>query len=192
MNAQVVKAGVAVHRDPVAAGKTLLFLLLAIVLIYLVWKFVKGVSKTTDFIGDAMGSTEEERRDIVLSPVYQDGIKWLDPSIALKTLIDNKYKDVTQYFAQKKLTIPMLQGVADQIYKARFSGANLIGIDSLAVYNAFASLPSKVAVSFMAYEWKQTWEKTVLKLSLAAFLSKFMSAKQMETLTELIHKKPLL
>lgn len=174
--------------NPIAVIKGVLILAVIILVAVLLWKFIKGINKVSDKLGEMGPMSEAEKREIVLSPEYQDGLKWLDDRVGIETIVrKGKFKTVSAYLAKKSYGNAMLAKAAEQIYTAIDGG---ISEDEPAVYTAIASMPTKVMVSLMAGYFNQTYTKYSGGKRLGAYLSAFMDLPELQTVVEIINKKP--
>jgi hypothetical protein len=186
------KASSGFKQDPAGSIKALFFLLLGLVLLVVVFKFLKGFGKATELIGEkanVLGTTEEEKRDIVTDPKYQDALRWLESStfiVPVGRKFAGKSKPADLYLASRKLSLESLAAVAKKLYLTLMQPV----LDEGDVYNAIAGLPSKASVSFMAMVYDQLYNKGLTPYSLADMMSKRLTTKEMETVTMIINKKP--
>lgn len=176
-----------IKADPTGAVKVIFVILLAVILIYAVFKFLKGLGKATELMGEFGPSTEGEKRETIEKSSYQDNLKWLTPfSGATAIGQTKKYKNVSDYLQYKGSSWDAVNKAADAIWKAKFPGY----ISETEVYNAVASLPTKAAISLMAMSFNQKYAKLWNGSELSIWLSKYLKLPEMETLTEIISKKP--
>lgn len=183
-----MRAGAAVHSDPVGSLKAVFVVLLIIVAFVVFYKLLKGFTKVTDIIGEAGPSTEAEKQETISAVPYQEGIKWLGDRIGVETIIRGKFKNIDAYLAVKKIPRASLLGAAEKIWAAKFPGY----ISETEVYNSVAGLPSRAAVSLMAGVFNQVYAKSLGFYPLETFLGKYLKLSEMKTLTSLIDKKPIL
>ncbi len=183
------KAGSGFKADPAGSTKALLFVFLAVLILVVLWKFLKGFGKATQLLSEFGPSTEAEKLEVISTPVYQEGVKWLDDRTGYVALGQAGYKGKTitsDYLAKKKITNGTLLNAAEQVWDAKWPGY----ISETEVYNAIASLPSKTAISLMASVFNITYKDKLGFYPLNVFLGKYLKLKEMETLTALINKKP--
>lgn len=183
----VYRANTAVQNNPAGAIKSLLFLLLAVLLLFVLIKFLKGFGKLSTLVGEFGPSTEAEKLETISQPTYQDALKWLG-AFEGATAIGKKKLTIDQYLASKKITWAFINKAADQIWAAKMPGY----ISETEVYNAIASMPSKAAISLMANSFNAKYAKLWNGMELNIFLSKYLKLPEMKTLTTLIDKKPTL
>lgn len=176
-------------RDPSGAIKALFFLILGILLIFVAIKFFKGIGKVTDLIGDFGPTSEAEKLEIIEKPTYQDGISWLDPLKGFSAIASKYPKNgVSTYLGLKKFPFEGLAKAATDIWDAKLPGY----IDQTVIYNVISSLPSKAIVSLVAWRFNDLYSAKWNGMSLSAFLSKYLKMSELENLTQLISKKPIL
>ncbi|TAJ75200.1 MAG: hypothetical protein EPO42_14185 [Gallionellaceae bacterium] len=182
-------AGSAAVANPIMAVKVIFLVAVIILVIFLLWKFMKGISSITGKLGELGPMSEEEKKAIVLSPEYQAGLKWLDDRIGIETVVrKGKFKKVSDYLTKKGVSASVLASSAEQIYKAVSGG---VSEDEPAIYTAIASLPTKATVSLMAQVFNTVYAaKYTGGKRLAAYLSAYLDLTEMQTLTEIINKKP--
>lgn len=179
--------GRVVRQDPAAAMKVIFVILLTILLIYAVFKFLKGFGKATELLSDFGPSTETEKREVIAKPSYQEGIKWLNGNLGAVTMgATKKYKNVDDYLYKHGSSWDVVSKAAEAIWKAKFPGY----ISETEVYNAIASMPTRTAVSFLAANFNAKYSKLWNGAELQVWLPKYLKLPEMETLTELISKKP--
>lgn len=178
---------VGVKQDPAGAMKVLLFVLLGFLLIFALWKFLKGFGKATELIGEFGPSTESEKREVIENPTYQDNIKWLNGLLGAQAIGQTKkYKNTDLYLAAHNSSWDVVNKAADAIWKAKFPGY----ISETEVYNAVASMPTKAAVSLLAASFNAKYSKLWNGAELQVWLPKYLKLPEMKTLTEIISKKP--
>lgn len=179
-------AGSAAVANPIMAVKAIFLVAVIILVIFLLFKFIKGISSITGKLGELGPMSEQEKKDIVLSPEYQAGLKWLDSRIGIETIVrKGKFKKVSDYLIKKGISNELVAKAAESIYNAIKGGAD----DEAAVYTAIASLPSKAAISLMAQVFDTVYKKYT-NASLSTFLSEDLDLTEMQTITEIINKKP--
>ncbi len=181
--------GTAIKQDPAGSAKAFFYILIMLLLVFLAYKFLKGIGKTADLIGDLVPTSEKEKIEIISNPVYQQGIKWLDPRIGIETIVRKggfKTNGVTAYLATKKYAFESLSKAAEDIWNAKLP----FYIDQTVIYNTFSSLPSRAAVSLMAMRFNDLYEKKWNGMSLSAFLSKYLKMNELENVTRIIMSKP--
>lgn len=178
--------GSAVRTDPAGSVKVLLFLLLGVLLIFVVFKFLKGFSKATELISDFGPSTESEKQEVISNPIYTDNLKWLTQQAGpIEIGKTKKYKDTSEYLIKSNSSWDAVNKAADQIWKAKMP----LYISETEVYNAISSLPTKAAISLMALSFNHKYSKAFGGMDLNIFLSKYLKLSEMDTLTKLISKK---
>jgi len=185
------KAGTAFKADPAGSIKALFFLLIGLLLIFALYKFVKGLSKGAELLGELAPSTEAEKLEVISNPVYQSGIKWLDDKIGIETIVRKggpryKVNGVSTYLGDKKLAWSSLGAAAKEIWDAKIPGY----IDQTIIYNTVSKLPSRAAVSLMAMEFNRLYKDKWNGGTLNAFLSKYLDMDELKNLTTIISKKP--
>lgn len=184
--ALVHSAAGSVKRDPVGALKLLLFAALALLILVVLWKFLKGISSVSDAVGDSF-STESEKQEVISSPAYQDGIKWLGDRVGIESVIrSKKFTNLDAYLVAIKTPPAALSSAAEKIWKSKVPGY----ISETEVYNAIAGLPTRAAVSLMAGYFNQIYKDSFGFYPLDVFLGKYLKLSEMQTLTTLINKKP--
>lgn len=181
-----ISAGTALKRDPIGSGKVVLFVALAILLLVVLWKVLKGFGKATELIGDLAPATESEKQDILTSKPYQEGVKALDEKNGIIAIVKAGYKNPSTYLAKKGISDELLSKAADQIWSAKMP----FYMNATEVQSAISGLPSKAAIALMAGRFNYMYGNKWNGLPLAAFLTKYLSVKEMQTLTEIIYKKP--
>ena len=175
-----------VRQDPAAAMKVIFVILLTILLIYAVFKFLKGFGKAAELLSDFGPSTESEKREVINKPAYQDNIKWLNGNIGAVTMAKTKkYKGVDDYLFKHGSSWDVVSKAAEAIWKAKFPGY----ISETEVYNAIASMPTKTAISFLAANFNAKYAKLWNGAELQVWLPKYLKLPEMETLTDIISKK---
>lgn len=177
-----------VSTNPVQNAQGFVFILFAIILLFVVYKFLKGFSKATDFIGDAAGTTIEEKKDIISNANYGDALKWLQGDAWITQFAKSKIYKIEPYLNSKNITTNQVQNSAVAIWDAKVP----FYMDAGAVLTAVASMPTKVSISLLAYYFNGFYAKRWNGFSLLAFLSKYLNTKEMQALTEVINKKPLI
>lgn len=180
------RANTSVQNNPVGALKSLLFMALAIILLVVLVKFLKGLRKTTELISEAGPSTESTKVETITKTSYQDALKWLDQTTGATAIGKSAYKTIDNYFAAKKLSWSAVNKAADAIWSAKQPGY----ISETEVYNAIASMPSKAAISLLALSFNSKYSKLWNGSPLNQFLSKYLKLSEMNTLTTIIDKKP--
>jgi len=181
-----LKANQAVQKNPVAAAKSLIFILLAIVLIFAVFLFLKKLKKGSDLISELGPSTESEKLDAVTKTSYSDALKWLDQTTGAVAIGKSSYKTIDSYLSARKITWSVINKAADAIWNAKLPAY----ISETEVYNAFASMPSKAAISLMALSFNAKYGKLWNGGPLNVWLPKYFKLAEMKTLTSIIDKKP--
>lgn len=187
--ALTLSAGKSVKQDPAGALKVLFFLALAILVIYVLYKFLKGIGKAGELISEFGPSTEAEKLETIGNPDYQEGIKWLGDRIGIETLVKKGFTKNAVSVYLNKIGFPFehLTKAAETIWAAKWPGY----ISETEVDNAIASLPSRVTVSLMAMEFNRLYAAKWNGSDLATFLGKYLKLSEMNTLTSLIVKKPI-
>lgn len=183
-----ISTGSAIKANPIAMFKVFLFIVLALVVLVVVYKFLKGFGRVGDLLGDLGPSTEEEKRDVIGDPNYQSALKYLGDQQGIFDIVKAGYKTPSNYMLKKSIPDSLLNKAADQIWSAKVPGY----IDETDVYNAIASLPSKAAISLMAGRFNYVNKDRLGFYPLNVFLSKYLKLKEMQTLTQIINKKPTL
>lgn len=173
--------------------KSFLFIAIAFILLYALYMFFKGFQKVTDFTGeigtDILGTTNEEKAQVISDTSYQDAIKWLDPKNGFIALAKSpKYKNVStsNYLLSKGIDGETLTKKANQIWDAKVP----FYIDQQVVYNAFTTLPSKAAISLMANRFNYFYEKKYNGAALAKWLPQYFKLTEMKALAKIINSKP--
>lgn len=179
-----ISAGSAVHRDPVAATKTVIFIALMILGLFIVWKLIKGFSSFTESLSNLGGTSEQDKADILGSEDFSKAQNWLDPSFGITAIIKGKYKSAADYLIKKGFSDSMLNKTAEQIYDAK-TGAY---VNSAEVQSAVASMPTKAAISLMALRFNTVYGSYVGTLK--TFIGKHLTVKEVSTLNSIINKKP--
>lgn len=176
-----------VKTDPIGAVKVIFVLLLVVVLIYVAYKFMSGLGRVGDLVAEVGPSTEPERKATIEKTSYSDSLKWLGDTIGAITIgKTKKYKNATDYLSKKNLTWETVDSAADAIWKAKIPAY----IDDVAVYNAFSAMPTKAAISLMALSFDTKYGKLWNGGKLAVWLPKYLKLTEMDTLTDIIDKKP--
>lgn len=190
MNAAIAntaqRTGRAFHADPAAATKTIFFIAFGILLIFVLFKFLRGFSRASELISDFGPATETEKQEIITKPSYQDNVKWLDETTGLTAIAKAGYKNASAYLLAKKMTNETLGKFAQQIWDAKMP----FYISETEVDNAIAAMPTKAAVSLLAFNFNYRFKDKVGYYPFNVFLSKYLKLKEMETLTKIIDSKP--
>lgn len=172
--------------NPIAVIKGVFLFAVIILVVFILWKFIKGINAVSNKIAELGPMSEAEKREIVMSPDYEAGLKWLDDRIGIETIVrKGRFKKVSDYLVKKNITSSIIAKAAESIYGAINGGAD----DEAAVYTAIASLPSKAAVSLMAQAFNTVYKKYT-NAALSTFLSEDLDLTEMQTITNLINKKP--
>lgn len=178
------------NSNPMTVIKVFLYLALAILILFVLVKVLKGVGKFSNLLGEFGPKTEKEKLDIVRDPNYSQNLKWLDDKTGIDAIVKSKkYKKgeaVSDYMLKKGITWSQLSDAAESIYKAKVGPYT----NSTEVYNAISSLPSKAAISLLAFIFKKTYEKRIGGAPLSGFLSNALGIDKMQALTSLIGEKP--
>lgn len=183
-----ISTGTAIKTDPIGSMKAFLFIVLAFVILIVVYKFLKGFGRVGELLGEFGPSTEEEKREVISDPNYQNALKYLGDQQGIFDIVKAGYKKPSNYMLQKNIPDSLLNKAADQIWAAKVPGY----IDETDIYNAIASLPSKAAISLMAGRFNYVYKDRIGFYPLNVFLSKYLKLKEMQTLTGIINKKPTL
>lgn len=179
-----VQTGSAFKSDPIGSIKALFFILLGIVLIYVMYRFIRGISGIGDAIGSIGGTSEEDKAEILGGNDFSKAQAYLDPTAGIQDLVKAGYKKASDYQVQKRVTDTMLNGAAEQIYESKTGPyANTAEIQT-----AIASLPSRAAVSLMALRFNTVYGKYAGTLK--TFIGKHLNVKEVQTLNNIILKKP--
>lgn len=186
--ALINKGTAGVKSDPIGSAKVLLFVLLGIVLLYALWKFAKGFGHVTELIGDIAPATESEKQEVLNSKPYQEGIKYLDEKTGITAIVKGGYKNPSTYLAKKGISDSLLNKAAEAIWDAKMP----FYMNATEVQSAISSLPSKAAVGLMAGRFNLAYSSKWNGMPLMSFLTKYLSVPEMQTLTSIISKKPLL
>jgi hypothetical protein len=178
--------GSSIAADPIASVKALFFILIAILIIYVMYRVIKGVSSIGDAIGSIGGTSEQDKQEIFSNNDFSQAQAYLDPTVGITDLIRAKYKNASEYQLKKRITDTLLNGAAEQIFESKTGPyANTAEIQS-----AIASLPSRASVSLMALRFNTVYGKYADNLK--TFINKHLNVKEVQTLNNIILKKPTL
>lgn len=187
-NAVAIKTAGVVKSDPVGSLKAFLFLVVVLVVIFIVFKLVKGISTAADAVGDLV-TTDAERAEVMSDSGYQDALTWLGDQRGMVAIAKKFGKKGTIDGYLKSINYPRSQFgiVAGQIADARLAiGFYLNGTE---VMQAIASLPTKTTISLMAGVFNQVYGNRTGYYPLNTFLGKYLSVSEMQTLAKIINSK---
>ena len=180
-NMMAARAGAALHNNPLAIVKIFFYVAIIIVIIFLVYRLIKGLSGMFDSIG---GTSEEDKQDILTSKSYQDAQNWFDPVYGITRIVKAGYKKPSDYQLKKNITDSMLNRTAEQVFDAKTGPyANTAEVQS-----AIAGLPTRAAISLMALRYNYIYGPRSYPLK--TFISKHLSVTEVDTLSKIIAKKP--
>ncbi len=164
------------------------FIILGLVVVFVLWKFLSGIKRVTDVIADEAPISESAKLEIITKPTYADNIRYLEPTTGITAIVKGGYKTVSAYEKQKGISAGLLGDAAEAIYNAKWPGY----ISSSEVYNAIASMPSKAAVSLLAFTFNNRYASKFSTGNLSVFLGKYLKVPEMENVTKIINEKPVL
>jgi hypothetical protein len=184
-NQLAISTGSAIKSDPIGAFKALAFFAVAILFLYIIFKVIRGVSSISDSIGSIGGTSEADKEQILGNSNYSNAQTWLDQITGITVIARSKYKLPSTYQKQKNISDSLLNNTAKEIFDAKTGPFT----DDTEVQNAFASLPTKAAISLMAGRFDAVYGKSVGG-TLKGFINKNLDVKEINTLNNIINKKP--
>ncbi|GIV28687.1 MAG: hypothetical protein KatS3mg027_2501 [Bacteroidia bacterium] len=154
-----------------------------ILVLYIIYKIFSGVKNIFATVGSTFNTSASEQ-EAAAETTYDD-VQYLDPTIGFKVLVEKGYsgQKINNYFDKIKFR----SNDADNVAKLIHDSFGAFNDNEAQVYNAFQSIPTKVAVSLVAHRYKSIYGK-----DLRSVLTDKLNTSEVQTVIKIISKKPKL
>jgi hypothetical protein len=154
-----------------------------LLILFIISKVFAGVKNIFATVGGTFNTSASEQ-EAAAETNYED-VQFLDPTIGFKVLAEKGYsgQKVNSYFDKIKFR----SNDADNVAKLIHDSFGAFNDNEAQVYNAFQSIPTKVAVSLVAHRYKSIYGK-----DLRSVLTDKLNTSEVQTVIKIISKKPKL